>query len=200
MTMKTLIILLLLALPSCSSKTQIDASMPVSQIEVVMCEGMSIIATNTVGTIKITAGKGFERFYTWDGDVRSQVLVPRKERWAGRFGILNGPGKKWKSHHSITDANLEEAQLHFKTLDEAIQFIRHDSRLDGETVYNDEGLVVTWSKAMHPYNKEEGSVLSVDVYQVLINEVKPSKLPGSQNDKIIVVQPCKEKKRGQVSF
>ncbi len=157
--------------------------------ESVMCEGMTIIATNNIGTIKISAGRGYERFYTWDGDTRSQRLEPRKKRWAGRLGIGYSKVNMWENHQTITAANLEEAQLHFKTIEEALQFIRHRGRLDGNTVYNDSGLVVTWSKQKHP-SKKEGNVLIVEVWQVLIRGEKPSKLPGSKNKNLFIDNQC----------
>lgn len=153
--------------------------------EIVMTEGMKITATNRIGTIKIEAGKGFERFYTWEGGTRSAVLWPRKERWGGKFGIYYpGVGNHWKEHNRITRAGLEEAQVHFYSLDEAITFLEDSSRKD-YTVYSDDGLVVTWRKAIKP-TPGLGSKLIVNVWQILINGEKPHDLAGSQNDKIVV--------------
>ncbi len=157
-------------------------------VETVMHEGMSIVATNNLGTMEIKAEKGFSRCYTWEGATRCQVLEPRKERWAGKLGIYHSKlNNHWENHNTITNANLEEAQVHFKTTDEAMKFVRHRSRLDGDTVYNDSGLVVTWKKSIHP-QKQEGNVITVNVWQVLINGDKPNKLTGSQNSKIMVQQ------------
>ena len=167
----------------------LDMSQEATPNESVMCEGMTIIATNNTGTIKIKAGNEYERFYTWDGGTRLQVLEPRKERWADRLGIGYSKANMWENHQTITNANLEEAQMHFQTIEEALQFIRHRGRLDGNTVYNDSGLVVTWSKQIHPL-KKESNVLIVEVWQVLVNGEKPSKLPGSQNRKLLVIAPC----------
>jgi hypothetical protein len=153
--------------------------------ETVMTKGMSITVTNKTGVMTITAGNNYERYYNWEGATRSQVLIPRTERWAGRFGI--GTSGAIENHNTITRANLEEEQLHFKSLDDALLFLNHRSRMDGNTIYNDEGLMITWKKAIHPdLNRKSGNVLIVTVYQVYINGDKPSKLPGSQNKKIVI--------------
>jgi len=150
---------------------------------------MSITATNNTGTIKITAGKAFERFYSWDGATRSEILEPRRERWVGRLGIRKITNINWKPHNTITHALLEEAQLNFFSIRDALAFIRHDDRLDGNTVYNDSGLMVTWNKELDQTSATDG-FLEVNVWQVLINGEKPIKLHGSQNNKILVSNPC----------
>ena len=154
--------------------------------EIVMTEGMKITATNAVGTITITAGKGFERSYTWDGDTRTAVLSPRQKRWAGKFGVYSKGKANWKEHNRITRGVLEEAQLHFKSSEEALLFL-NDKFRKPYIVYNDEGLVVKWETAINP-TPGPGSALLVDVFQIYINGEKPNKLTGSQNDKIKIVQ------------
>ena len=153
--------------------------------EVVMTEGMQISATNKIGTITIRAGSGFERFYTWEGETRSQVLEPRKKRWAGRFGIGYSKDNMWANHNTITNANLEETQLHFDDIEDAMSFLNHPGRMDGFTVYNDSGIVVTWKKVINP-SKKSGNVLIVELLQVYVAGEKPTNLPGSQNDKILI--------------
>jgi hypothetical protein len=186
-----IIVIVFLILTGCANFNNVSQNVIAN--ESVMCEGMHIGATNKTGIITITAGTGFERFYTWDGDTRSQVLKPRKKRWAGRLGIGYSKANMWQNHHTITNANLEEAQMHFSTIEEAMRFIRHRTRLDGNTVYNDNGLVVTWKKEIHPF-KDNGNVLIVYVWQVLVNGKKPLKLPGSQNDKLSVSNACVPRK------
>ena len=148
--------------------------------EIVMTEGMKITATNSWGTMTITAGKGLERSYTWEGATRSVIMIPRKERWYGSLGIYSPGADTWKEHNGITRGVLEEAQLHYESVDRAIKFLKHPSRLN-DAVYTDDGLVVYWSKT-----SGGGGTLSVEVWQIYINGEKPTRLPGSQNDKIIV--------------
>ena len=42
-----------------------------------MVEGMRISFTNSQGAMTVTAGQGFERSYTWEGDTRTLVMWPR---------------------------------------------------------------------------------------------------------------------------
>ncbi len=172
-------LMLLIGTISCSTKDMVSESP-----EIVMHEGMEILVKNQTGEIKILAGKGYERFYTWEGQTRSQILIPRKKRWAGKFGIGSG-NASFEPHNTISKANLAEEQLHFISVEEAVSFLNHRSRQDGNTIYNDEGLMVTWKKAIHP-KKTVGNVLIVTVYQAYINGNKPTKLPYSKNDKITI--------------
>lgn len=165
---------------SCSIK---NTPVEVIENEIVMHSGMSITATNKIGKLTVTAGKGFERNYTWEGETRSVVMIPRKKRWYGRFGIyFPGTGNHWKTHNQITRGVLEEAVIDFDTIENAMAFIQHPSR-KSTTVYRDDGLVVTWIKNIKP-SGGPGSTLHVDVWQVLIKGEKPIELPQSDNSSI----------------
>ncbi len=148
--------------------------------EIVMTEGMVITATNSYGVMEITAGKENVRNYTWNGGTRSAELIPRKTRWNGSLGIyFPGEGNHWKEHDGITRAVLEEGQQHFETIEEAVEWIRKENHWG--YVYRDDGLVVGWDKMTGA-----GGTLGASVWQVYINGKKPTSLPGSQNDKIVV--------------
>lgn len=152
--------------------------------EIVMTEGMSITSENLLyGTITITAGKGLERSYTWEGGTRSLVMWPRKERWHGSLGIYYpGPGNHWKEHDGITRAVADEGRLNFSSLDTLFEYIKSYNKL-GAITYNDDGLFVCWEK-----NPGAGGTLQVIVRQLLIDGQPPNKIPGSQNDKISVAK------------
>lgn len=155
--------------------------------EIVMTEGMIISATNNLGTITIQAGPGLLRSYTWEGATRSVKMIPRKERWYGKFGIyFPGKGLHWKKHNNIQRGVLEESQLHFATIEDAMKFLKHSSRIES-TVYTDNGLAITWFKSINP-SGGSGGTLFVDVWQIYINGRRPDMLPGSQNDKIKVAR------------
>ena len=64
--MKPTIIAVILTLVSATAYADIT-----NQCEAVMVEGMSISFTNSHGSMTVTAGKGFERRYTWAGDTRT---------------------------------------------------------------------------------------------------------------------------------
>ena len=147
--------------------------------EVVMSPGMRITATTPVGTIAITAVDERTRAYTWDGATRAVVMTPRATQWYGSLGLVNpGAGEHWRDHHGITRCVTEEGQQQFKTVEEALKWIKE--RNCWPFVYRDDGLMVGWNKNL-PRKQ-----LNVEVWQILIDGKKPKRLPGSYNDKIVV--------------
>lgn len=166
--------------------------------EPVMVEGMSLTFTNANGTMTITCGKGFERHYTWAGDTRTVVMIPRKERWYGSLGMYNpgsyisGEVEPWKEHDGIKRYVVEEGQRHFTNTTDAVNWIQRRGR-SLSYIYNDSGLVVGMQKSLPPPEMvKQGApgTLSVDVWQVYINGKKPKKLEGAQNDAITVHYPA----------
>ena len=149
--------------------------------EIVMSKGMEIQATTSEGTIKILAEGALKRTYSWENCKRSQILYPRNEHWYGTYGVyFAGPNPSWKECNGIDGAVLEEGQLHFKSADEALDWIKSDARVDiFPKVYNDQGLLIVFYKG---HRKD----LQVQVWQILINGAKPSKLEGSENNKILL--------------
>jgi hypothetical protein len=155
-----------------------DRPLP-AENEIVMPPGTSITATTGTGTMTVKAGQGLERSYTWEGATRSVRMDRRTRRWYGSYGAyFPGPGEHWQDHNGITRGVLEEGQQHFDTVDEAMQWL--GSRNYMPRVWTDDGLVVGWMKV--PLRKQ----LTVDVWQIYVNGRKPERMPGSQNDKIIV--------------
>jgi hypothetical protein len=180
-----IIIVVLLFSGACTARHSLSNIPDVpKENEIVMTEGMKITATNSWGTMTITAGKGLERSYTWEGATRSVIMIPRKERWYGSLGIYSPGADNWKEHNGITRGVLDEGQLHYDSVDRAMKFFKHPFRAN-VTVYNDNGLVITCSNAINPYGGPTNT-LFVEVWQIYINGKKPTRLPGSQNDKIIV--------------
>ena len=146
--------------------------------ELVMTNGMVIIAETPTGTITITAGRGLKRTYIWEGASRSATLWPRSKRWYGSLGAYYpGPGEHWRNHNGITRGVLEEGQQHFDSEQQAMEWLR--TRYS-PTVYRDDGLVVSFGKVI------ERRQLNVDVWQILIRGVKPERLERSNNNKIKV--------------
>jgi hypothetical protein len=172
-----------------------------NQCEAVMVEGMSISFTNSHGSMTVTAGKGFERQYTWAGDTRTVIMIPRKKRWYGSLGMYNpgayikGELEQWKEHDGIKRYVVEEGQRHFTNATEAVEWTRHGSGAPDnlDYIYNDTGLVVGMDK--QPRSLEERTntdfpgTLEVDVWQIYINGKKPQKLEGSSNASITAYYP-----------
>jgi hypothetical protein len=159
-----------------------SAKQILTQNEIVMKNGMKITAINKYGALIITAGKGLKRFYTWGGETRTLTMIPRKERWDGSLGLYNPGDWRWKENAGITRAVVEAGQLHFNTQEDLVSYISHYYEKD-EIVYNDNGLFVCWAPT-----DGDGGTLSVLLWQFYIQGKKPEKLPGSKNDKIIVVE------------
>ena len=178
------IAILCISLPPCFSESA--SKQLLNPPEVVMTEGMTITVTNKTGVLSISAGKGFKRSYTWDGATRTLILAPRKSRWVGRFGLLS-PNGSFENNNSITRANIEESQWNFQSLEGAMSVLNHHGRMVGNTVYNEKGVMGTSAKARQPNpERKSGNVLLVTVYQIYINGKVPTKLPNSQNEKIII--------------
>lgn len=176
--------ILFLSLPALLPYALADDAKPVvgrlpAGCEVVMSPGMRITVTTSVGKIAITAVDEVTRAYTWDGATRAVEMTPRTERWYGSLGLFNpGPGEHWRGHGGITRCVTEEAQQHFKTVEEALKWIKE--RDSTPFVYRDDGLMVGWDKDL------ARKQLGVEVYQILIDGKKPKRLPGSQDKKIVV--------------
>jgi hypothetical protein len=166
-----------------------------NQCEPVMVEGMIISFTNSNGSMEVTAGKGFERLYTWAGDTRAVVMYPRKKRWLGSLGMYNpgnympGELEPWAYHDGIKRFVVEEGQRHFTNATEAVEWLRRTSKSLDYT-YNDMGLIVGLMIDRQPQTPD-GPVgtLSVDVWQIYINGEKPRNLEGSKNQAISVYYP-----------
>ena len=148
--------------------------------EVVMVPGMRITAKTSVGTISVTATGPLTRSYTWEGATRSLEMDRRGERWYNSLGLyFPGPGDHWKPHNGISRAVVEEGQQPMHSLAEFSKFVKEHSY--HPAVYRNDGLFLTWGKV------PERRQLDVEVWQIVINGHKPTKLPGA-NDQTLKVE------------
>jgi hypothetical protein len=179
--------LLLLSLLAAQPDAVADGAKPPgsglpANCEVVMSPGMRITATTPAGTIAITAVDDLTRSYRWDADTRTAQLLPRATttgRVCGSLGIFGDIASLcWREHRGITRGITEEGQQHFKTIDQAMKWMtkRHLTPF----VYRDDGLMVAWNKDL------QRNRLNVELWQIVIDGKKPKRLPGGQNDKILV--------------
>jgi hypothetical protein len=128
------------------------------------------------GTLQISAGSGFARSYTWDGETRKVDLLPREMRWNGNFGAYYpGPGSHWRSNHGITRGVLQEGQMDFDTVEDAQRWLSSKPY----AVYTHDGLVVDFKK-----NSGGGGTLIVDLWRILISKRRPATLKGSHDELI----------------
>ncbi|MEO7677303.1 MAG: hypothetical protein ABIV39_11125, partial [Verrucomicrobiota bacterium] len=99
----------------------------------------------------------------------------------GSLGIYYpGPGEHWKSNKGITRGVLDEGVLWFKTVDDALNWIKRARSTGVDYVFTDDGLLIGFGKT--PARKQ----LNVDVWQIMIAGEKPRSLPGSKNDLVSV--------------
>lgn len=148
--------------------------------EIAMSDGMKIRATTPVGVMEIEAGPDSKRSYTWEGATRSVIMGARSKRWYGSLGLgYPGPGDHWQEHNGITRGVLEEGQQHFKTVNAAMAWLK--GRAYMPFVYRNDGLVVGWGKVL------ERKQLNVEVWQIMINGKKPTKLPGATDSAIVTL-------------
>lgn len=137
------------------------------QSESVMTKGMTIEASNTFGRIRIEAGEGTRRTFSWDGGRESVRLLTRRSRWHGSLGLYH-PGGNPRVHLVV-----EEGQQHFCSENEANEWLlRGQDRMNWAC--SSDGLVVGWYKTKKP-DRDYWAVI-VEVWQVYIKGQKPSYL------------------------
>lgn len=160
----------------------IEAEPPISiKNEIVMPPQSTIKAETPNGLITIKSGKGLKRFYTWNGETRHVIMIPREERWYGSLGLYYpGTGFHWNvTKDGIKRGVLEEGQQHFKSKNEALKWIQ--KQVYWGAVYRDDGLLVQFNKTGAP-----AYTLSVGVWQIYIDGEKPKQLDGSKNNSISI--------------
>ena len=147
--------------------------------EAVMTEGMSIVAQTKYGELKIFAGKGNERSFTWDNETIKTNLIPREKRWHGTLGLYHPQLRP--PHKNVVHMVVEEHETHYDSTNNAIKYM---NKYEGiEDIYRDDGLFIRFVKK----TSADGEIfIDILIVQIMINGEKPSELPGSQNNKIKV--------------
>lgn len=159
----------------------------------VLVDGTKLTVTSELGTIVITAGHNNERTFSLDEDERPFVLTKKKgSNPKADLGIYSPVrGTSAKGHDRLVRIDVEEALLSYHTLNEPIDFLWRQRfekpGFDVETLYTDSGLVVQLTKYIKRDKPEPP--LHINIWQVYVMGEKPSKMPGSQNEKIKVEGP-----------
>ena len=105
--------------------------------------------------------------------------MPATERFFAEDGLFyKGKGDHWRDHHGITRCLTKEANKLCVTVEDAMAWIKEPEQ--ASFVYRGDGLMVGWGKTAAPKQ------LTVEVWQILIDGKKPTRLLGSQDDKIVV--------------
>lgn len=158
--------------------------------ELVLQEGVRLVATTASGTVGVTAGEGLARAYDW-GDCRlDAAMMARSRRWFGAKGIYDPAGRgplgmlfgKLIGCDGISRTVVDEAQIHFSTVAAAERWTRFQKDQPFETVWTRDGLVVRWG--LSPGRQQ----ISVDVYQLCVAGAWPTDLRGATDDVIQVLR------------
>lgn len=175
-------ILLFLGLFGCGyNSLQHEVSTRIPQ-ETVLLNGTQICAFVDNEQLCVTAENKVKRSISFLGKSYSIDMVPRKERWHGILGLTspNKPANIFNDNGINTRIIFTEAQIHYNSINKAVQNIPFYRNTGINAVYNDNGILVMWRNSTLSNQR----VLDISVYQILINNMKPSTLPSSQNDKI----------------
>jgi hypothetical protein len=158
--------------------------------ENVMSKGDRITASDDWGELTITAGKGNKRYLTvsggalhkkgWLGDTVSIRLKERKKRYNGSLGLYcdtNVKEIRQKGVEGVTQIKMEEAQMHFETLEDAKKWVghfKHDEGFNSDT-WSRDGLYVRWLSSTPEYwFFPKRSYLRIVVFQIYIGGDKVS--------------------------
>jgi hypothetical protein len=164
--------------------------------ESVIKESDRIVATNTFGTLTITAGKNNIRYLSisdkdrevaWTSNtVRVKLL---QDTLDGLSCNTNVKKIRYPDGGGYSHVEMQESQLYFNNVDEAKEMLNpkaydewHNPRL-----WSSNGLYVYWN----PVNPEywifpKQSYINIKLFQINIDGKKPYDLPGAKDDKIKV--------------
>jgi hypothetical protein len=162
---------------------EIQARTPVGAIRVlagnVVPPGKDKVVQTPAGPIALRATEWYPRTYYWGRCKGTVDLEPRNQRWHGSLGAYSpGSGFHWRECEGVARAVVEEGQQHFATVEEAVAWLKKKSEWM-PYVYRNDGLAVGW-RTVIPYRKQ----LNVDVWQILIGNQKPTRLPGADDGAI----------------
>lgn len=207
-----LIVILLLSLNSCSQinlKNQSDRQIK----DTVMKEGMVLSIQNpNCLSITVRAGKGLNRYYSWNGGTRSVTLLAREDKWYGVYGAyFPGTDDHWEIHDGVTRLIAEEAVLNFDNFDQilcAISSKENNCRnnyykyINGSfdfkntmpsslypsdcSAHTSDGLFISVKKVNGPAH---GGTLYVTIFQIKLNGLPVKNLPGSSDNRIMYSLP-----------
>lgn len=147
-------------------------------VTTVLQAGSTVLAHTAAGRIKIAAGPGGLRIFSWDSAHRRVITKPRKEPFPGADSIglhYSGTPAHWSPYKGIDKLVYEESTRTFGS-PAAVRVWTQIRRLYFS--YNDRGLAVGW--------KRDGDTLHVEVWRFYIDGHTPKTLPGADNSKVIL--------------
>lgn len=149
---------------------------PYQYTELAMSENMVIDAKNKYGVVRIEWKGPLERCFAWEEKHECRTLIPRKERYNGRLGAYD-PAETFFWELFTTRIVSEDSKINFENMqDMKLWLIQGSSVFDW--VYTDDGLVIGFSKST------ERNQINIYVYQLLVNNKKPTEIDGSRPENI----------------
>lgn len=176
---------------ACSPSSKVAVPVRGMGPESVMTRGMIIEASNRYGRIRIEAGRGTQRTFSWEGGREVVRLWERDSRWYGSRGLYH-PGGGRRVHLVV-----EEGQQLFCSENEANEWLLdRKERMDWSC--SPTGLVVGWYKTKQP-DRDYWAVI-VAVWQVYVNGRKPSCLSACRSCSVRVTGEVRGEEARQSSF
>lgn len=166
--------------PSSDDSTQTAAAAnaePIPEgIDTVLPEHSVLTARTAAGRIKIEAGPGSLRTFSWEDARRAVATRPREQPFTGAMkpGLhYAGQPPAWQPYQGIKRIHYEESSRNFAS-PMGVKIWTQIRRL--YFTYNENGLAVGW--------KRNGDTLHVEVWQFYVDGELPDDLPGASNDAI----------------
>lgn len=148
-------------------------------VEAVLKPGMEIKFRNESGRGSVSYVSPLQRKFTLMGHVEVMRMIARKERFLGQLGLYNPGARGIYSSDRSPRVVAIEAEMHFKSLGEALAFMIEGSAIM-KWVYNEDGYVVGFSSS------PQRNQVNVTVYRYFINGVPARSMPGFNNGSVIV--------------
>lgn len=120
--------------------------------ELVLQDHSRLEVETSEGHVAVSAGQGLARTYEWEGCRLAADMAARRKRWfgslgaydpAGRFGPADTLRDKLRACRGISRTVVEEGQLHFPSVEAAMEWVRRYARA-GRTAWNGAGVVAQW--------------------------------------------------------
>lgn len=168
--------------------TPLDVPLPLFP-PVVLPPNSDVKLLTDLDDLSIRTGTGSLRTFSWNGYSESIQLVAEKveldvygftfppEKWTEQRS-----GDVWKEHGNVARCIYTEGVRNFESAQQALEWLQKLKQQNCPMVYNDQGLLIIWSK------QSGFRTFAAEVWQILIDSQKPNSLPGSSND-AISIQP-----------
>ena len=140
-----------------------------------MAPGLSVSATNENGEAEITYVNRITRQFVVNDKKSTVRMIPRARRFAGMMGLYEPASRIFFSLG--TRWVVADELINFENQKELDRFLYQGSAVF-DWVFTDDGLTVGF------FSSPDGANVNVDVFQLFVNGIKPTKIEGSRPDQI----------------